>query len=133
MTLANPTTTATAQQGLSAGVPARESVVGRYRKRPVEIDAVPYNGDNSDAILRWVNNIRPGTVARTEHWDGACGHDDHSANRDLVVATLEDGTPNATQVAHVASPGDWIVCGTEGEFYPVKDSVFSTVYEAVDR
>jgi hypothetical protein len=32
-----------------------------------------------------------------------------------------------------AGPGDWIVRGTRGELYPVKDVVFREVYEPVDQ
>lgn len=30
-----------------------------------------------------------------------------------------------------ASPGDWIICGVKGEFYPCKPDVFDATYEAV--
>lgn len=42
----------------------------------------------------------------------------------IVINTLEGKM--------TAKPGDWIVKGTEGEFYPVKDSVFKRKYEAVE-
>jgi hypothetical protein len=29
--------------------------------------------------------------------------------------------------------GDWVIQGTQGEFYPCKDSVFQEVYEPVDE
>lgn len=32
-----------------------------------------------------------------------------------------------------AKIGDWIVRGVEGEFYPVKPSVFAATYEAVEQ
>jgi DNA-directed RNA polymerase alpha subunit len=31
-----------------------------------------------------------------------------------------------------AGPGDWIVRGTAGEFYPVKNHIFTEIYESVD-
>jgi hypothetical protein len=39
----------------------------------------------------------------------------------LCVRTLE-GT-------RVANPGDWIIRGVQGEFYPCKDSIFKETYE----
>jgi hypothetical protein len=32
-----------------------------------------------------------------------------------------------------ADIGDWIIRGVQGEFYPVKDSIFRETYEAVDE
>lgn len=43
---------------------------------------------------------------------------------DLWVFTLEGPR-------HVA-PGDWIVCGAQGEFYPVKPDIFAATYEPVE-
>jgi len=31
-----------------------------------------------------------------------------------------------------ADPGDWIICGVTGEFYPCKPQIFEQTYEAVD-
>ena len=30
-----------------------------------------------------------------------------------------------------AKPGDWIICGVQGEFYPCKPDIFDATYEAV--
>ena len=30
-----------------------------------------------------------------------------------------------------ASPGDWIICGIKGEFYPCKPDIFEDTYEPV--
>ena len=39
------------------------------------------------------------------------------------IDTLEGG--------HIVSPGDWIIRGVEGEFYPCKPDIFAKTYEAV--
>ena len=78
----------------------------RYRKRPVEVEAVEWTGDNWATMLDFV--VGRGGVA---HTDGPV----------LVIRTLEGDM--------LAAPGDWIVCGVEGEFYPVKPSIFSATYE----
>ena len=31
----------------------------------------------------------------------------------------------------IVSPGDWIICGVQGEFYPVKPDIFALTYERV--
>ena len=39
----------------------------------------------------------------------------------LVIATLEG--------AMHASPGDWIIRGVQGEFYPCEPDIFAAIYE----
>ena len=45
------------------------------------------------------------------------------------IVTLEDGCDK--RVMHVATEGDWIVKGVQGEFYPVKPDIFNEIYEKV--
>ena len=45
-------------------------------------------------------------------------------NEGVRVGTLE-GTMRAEE-------GDWLVCGTAGELYSVKGSIFSDIYEVAD-
>ena len=33
---------------------------------------------------------------------------------------------------HTVTPGDWIITGVKGEFYPCKDEIFKLTYEAVE-
>ena len=41
----------------------------------------------------------------------------------IVIATLEGG--------HWVTPGDWVIRGVQGEFYPCKSDVFEATYERV--
>ena len=84
--------------------------MAKYRKKPVVIEAHQWLATNSswDAIYAWAGkNIE-------------CD----SAQMTLVVATLEG-------VMH-ADPGDWIIKGVKGEFYPCKPDIFEATYEAVE-
>jgi hypothetical protein len=90
-----------------------------FRKKPVVIEAMQYEtGPDGptvgavDRLLAWGAPIEP-----TGHW---------GENWNLYVATLEDGDH---EVHHVASPGDWIIRGVRGEFYPIKDPIFRETYE----
>jgi len=78
----------------------------KYRKKPVVIDAVQYTGANFNDIEEFV------------------GGDAEFREGQLVVATLEGPLR--------ASPGDWIIKGVKGEFYPCKPNIFALTYEAVD-
>ncbi len=84
----------------------------RFRKRPVEIDALRYlPGETCAALAEWMD----------------CPHDEHDCYDDAewLVETLEGPL--------WAKPGDWIVKGIKGEFYPVKPDIFEATYEAVDN
>lgn len=78
----------------------------RVRKRPVEVDAYRFTGDNAADIVAWV-----GAAAFT------------GANGELVIVTLEGD--------HRADVGDYILRGVAGEFYPVKPRIFEATYDLV--
>lgn len=84
----------------------------KYRKKPVIVDAVQWTGDNYDEIKRF--------AGENVTMDGT----------DLIVKTLEDGKDNKAK--HVATVGDYIIRGVEGEYYFCKPHVFVKTYEAVD-
>jgi hypothetical protein len=46
-------------------------------------------------------------------------------NRLGWIHTLEGG--------HIVSPGDWIINGIHGEFYPCKPDIFESTYEPVEE
>lgn len=77
----------------------------KYRSKVVVIDAIQWTGDNRDEILKF---------APPAEWGSTTG---------LNVKTPEG-------VMH-ANETDWIIRGTEGEFYPCRDSVFQAKYEPV--
>lgn len=85
----------------------------RFRKKPVIIEAVQFQGDLSTATL-----IRAWTGR-----DIRVMQDEISGQIDLYVQTLEGEMH--------ASPGDWIIKGVKGEFYPCKPDIFKETYEPV--
>ena len=82
-----------------------------YRKRPVVVQAIQYSRASRDDIIRW---------SKAQHTaiddDGGQYETAH-----LMIPTLEGH--------HIASLGDWIVCGVKGEFYPVKPDIFDMTYD----
>jgi hypothetical protein len=80
-----------------------------FTKRPVTVEAMFWDGVVSTAttIIDWM--LASGGTARY--------HDDPSA---LSIDTLE-GTMTAV-------PGDWIIKGVRGEFYPCKQEIFEATY-----
>ena len=88
--------------------------MGKYRKKPVVIDAVLWDGQATHEL--------------DEFMDGQ-SHDYGSRNNGLsqwykvMINTLEG--------VMIAERGDWIIKGIKGEFYPCKPDIFEATYEVV--
>lgn len=91
------------------------NAVGKFRKRPVIIEAMQYTGANGEAVANWC-----GGRVRSE----GKSSDPSDVARWLDIPTLE-GVMRATR-------GDWIVKGVAGEFYPCKPDIFAATYEPVE-
>ncbi len=83
--------------------------MARYRKLPVEIDAVVW--DASDTSFDAIEALGAEAQDRTISCVGET----------LYIDTL-DGVMRA-------SPGDWIIKGVKGELYPIKGDIFADTYE----
>lgn len=106
--------------------PGSSSGGGKYRKKPVEIEAIRATGtpESNRQIIDWTRGSNtPAYMDRrvTRLDDGNTLVDDEPA---LSINTLE----GALWVA----PGDWIIKGVKGEFYPCKPDIFEQTYEPVE-
>lgn len=94
----------------------------RFRKKPVEIEAVQWDGTPTGAtpIIDWVLALG-GTARYTcDPEDGCPGT---AGTHYLAIDTLE-----GTMMSNAA---DWIIRGVAGEFYPCKPDIFEATYEEV--
>lgn len=85
----------------------------KYRKKPVVIEAMRFLG-------------RP--FSHTEmciQWDGFEKVSAYNPILNQILIETLEGT-------HYALPGDWIIRGIKGEFYPCKPDIFEATYEPVD-
>lgn len=80
----------------------------KFRKKPVVIEAEQYVPGGQLHIEAWMI----GHNAREQF--GVSGDDVH-------IHTLEG--------IMTANPGDWIIRGVKGEFYPCKPDIFGATYE----
>ncbi|WIA96438.1 hypothetical protein [Curtobacterium sp. MCBA15_004] len=91
-----------------------------FRKKPVEIEAMQTalidplvaakdREEQNRLVARWISN-EGGEVV------------DFGRNF-IEIETLEG--------VMTASPGDWVIRGVQGEFYPCKPDIFAETYEAV--
>lgn len=85
--------------------------MGKYRKKPVVIDAWQFTEETKDQVF---NNV---TCNRYPDFtpDGKPA---------LRIQTLEGEM--------TANLGDWVIRGVAGEFYPCRDEIFRATYEAVE-
>lgn len=75
----------------------------KYRKKPVEIEAIQYVSDfDSKELTKFCPILK--VIAG-----------------DLIIPTLEGNM--------YVSLGDWIIKGVKGEFYPCKPDIFEMTYE----
>lgn len=91
----------------------------RYRKKPVTIEARQFNtDDDGQSIAAWIRGYHGDDSA---FWFGKGDLDYDLHLTAVVIHTLEG--------AMTASPGDWIIRGVQGEFYPCKPDIFDATYE----
>ncbi len=92
------------------------SEVKRYRKKPVVIEAMQLVEGNWREVCEWVN-------AHAEQVDPPrpTAYLPSGPECDICIVTLEGD--------HRAVPGDYIIRGVAGEFYPCKPDIFAATYE----
>lgn len=88
--------------------------MGVFRKKPVEIEAYRWMA-NDDIDKESLGNDH------MAEWLGAA----------YVVIRNDRLTIKTLEGLITARPGDWVVRGVQGEFYPVKPDIFAATYEAV--
>lgn len=91
-----------------------KSMIRKFRKKPVEIEAVRWTGDNSDELKEFaVACFRPPLSF-------------DSVRTASVYDRLHD-----TWIQVYA--GQWVVKGIAGEFYPIADDILELSYEPVEE
>jgi hypothetical protein len=83
----------------------------RYRKKPVEVEAIQFTGSNCIAVLAFMG--------------------DREAVYNLDIHTTDNPVIHTLEGQLTASPGDWVIRGINGEYYPCKPDIFAATYEPV--
>lgn len=86
--------------------------MARFRRKPVEIEALQFTESDKDRVFHWITCTKDAGF-------------DEDGSPTLTIQTLEGGMR--------ASLGDWIIKGVKGEFYPCKPDVFAQIYEEVSN
>jgi hypothetical protein len=116
--------------------------MSKYRKKPVVIEATQWfkNGDHPqdhDPI-----GIKNPTRMDREKYHEYLGHEGKIVKY-YNTLTAQDkckhcnkryaqhGWIGTLEGGHIVCPGDWIIKGVQGEFYPCKPDIFKKTYEEV--
>lgn len=81
----------------------------KVRTKPIEKEAIQYTGENITEVLQFT---------------GAAELENDFLENSIEIPTLEGRMK--------AMPGDWIIRGVEGEYYPCKSGIFEKTYEKVE-
>lgn len=91
-------------------------MIKRYVKRPIEVEAVQWRGDNKAEIIEFAGSVFH-----------ALDEDERTADLD-ATALVRDHLHNSWIFVYT---GDWILKGIKGEFYPCNSEVFENTYDEV--
>jgi hypothetical protein len=80
--------------------------MAKFRKKPVVIEAIQYTGANFPQIKQFAPNA-----------------EFYQLTNVVLLGTFEG--------LMEGKPGDWIIRGVKGEFYPCKSDIFEATYEPV--
>lgn len=81
--------------------------MAKFRKKPVVINALCWDGQNTHEVIDFIGVTRPTTLSQDQ--------------KALEIETLEG--------IMRADVGDWIIRGVKGECYPCKPDIFEQTYE----
>ena len=87
-------------------------MIKKYRKKPVIIEAIQWNGENIDECLDFMRE------GEDTAFEGV-----YYSDIKIDIKTLE-----GTMTADI---GDFIIKGVNGEFYPCKPDIFEKTYELI--
>lgn len=92
----------------------------KFKKKPVEVEAWrwPFN-DYDEKFINPISKRLP-----NKYSFDPCAICKESMIDHADIHTLEG--------IMTACPGDWIIKGIKGEFYPIKDEIFRASYEAIE-
>lgn len=86
----------------------------KYRKKPLIVEAYQWQPDMKDAP--GVRYVQANTV-------------DLSKTRGIIVDRPKRHVVDTQYGEAVLEPGDWIIKGVKGEYYPCKPDIFEATYD----
>lgn len=98
----------------------------KFRKKPVVIEARQLVGSNPDLhdVYHWIEKNTQGSFDPDDDEVPASGVSIDPETGFMLIATLEG--------VMQAKPGDWVIRGVQGEFYPCRSDIFEETYEVAE-
>lgn len=120
---------------------------GVFRKRPIDVEAIRFTGKNGSEVKEWVNSradfnrttlaapvdgrytwfVTKGMSVSTANQAWNYVKDGQNWGQEIVAAVYD--YLHDTWVG--VKKGDWILRGTQGEFYPHDGALFAENYQQV--
>ena len=102
-------------------------MIKKYRKKPVVIEALQWDGGNLVEITAFLKGVSVKSIESEinsselaqKNWKEL----EKSSYKGIKISTLEGNM--------IASVGDFIIKGVAGEFYPCKEKIFKETYELI--
>jgi len=98
--------------------------MAKFRKRPVVVEALQWNGMNLSEIKEFVGDYAKYEL-HDEFYNRGEGIPSVPPWVEVTIHTLEGDM--------CVSMGDYIIRGVSGEFYPCKPDIFEKTYELVEN
>lgn len=94
----------------------------KFRKKPVEIEAVLLTEDSIFEVTTFIDGKKPNTMSdmAQDKWQDYL----------RLVRSDEGVTIKTLEGDMMADFGDYIIKGVKGEFYPCKPDIFAMTYDA---
>ena len=93
--------------------------MAKYRKQPIVIEAERWEPGKTSPFLEQAKLF---PIDSDIDWE--CSECGNKASKHVNCPTLEG--------YHIVCPGDFIIKGIKGEFYPCKPDIFAMTYEPVE-
>jgi hypothetical protein len=103
----------------------------KFRKRPDEVEARQFLGGPEEAgpIIGWVLMHDGAARYHEERREGIAPHRPDDINEIIEPEHISIDTLSGTQWV---TPGDWVVRGTMGDFYPCKPGIFASTFDPIE-
>lgn len=98
-------------------------MIKKYRRKPVIMEAIKF--EYTPECIKLMYQFGGSSMISISK------HRHPTAVAWAEIGTLEDGDESTAKVKHIATEGDYIVKGVNGEIWAVKPDIFEQTYEEI--
>ena len=93
--------------------------MAKFKKKPLVVEAIQLTTSNIREVYEFIHGKT--IISNMNKWEE---YEDSVKKNGLRLKTME--SHNETQIASI---GDYVIMGVQGEFYPCKPDIFEKTYE----